>query len=195
MVNNKGVLLQPENCCLHIVDPQKNLMKQIYKADHVIKVITFMVACARILEIPIIANTQYRKGLGPYVEELEAILQDVPMVDKTEFGALANADTQVLLKTMPKTMNTHILVGCESHVCIYQTAMGVIEKGFIPWVVADGVSSSKKSYHELALKRLHSVGAIIGPAEMLIFELLGKADTPQFKKVLPHILAFSSDSE
>ncbi len=191
----KGKLLTPAECCLHIVDPQQSLMKHIYRAERVIRVIKFMLVCARILEVPIIANTQYKKGLGPYVPELEALVKGVPMVDKKEFGALANEDTIRLIETLPEGITTHILVGVETHICIYQTAMGLLERGLVPWIVADGVSARSNDNHLLSLERLRSVGAVIGPAEMIVYELLGKAGTLQFKEVLPHVLAFSDDLE
>ncbi len=170
-------------------------MRHIHCADQITKVIRLMLACAKVLDVPVIANTQYEKGLGPYVPELEEMVQGIPRIDKMEFGALANEETVRLVETLPKTLTTHILVGVETHICIYQTAMGILERGMTPWIVADGVSSRTHSNHILALERLRTLGASIGSAEMIIFELMGKAGTPQFKKVLTHILAFSEDSE
>ena len=78
----KHSLLQPADCCLHIIDPQENLMKEIHEVERVIKVIKLMIECSRILNIPALANTQYKKGLGPYVAELEDLVQDIPRPDK-----------------------------------------------------------------------------------------------------------------
>ena len=66
--------------------------------------------------------------------------------------------------------------------------MGLLERGFDVWIVTDGVSSRKAGDHKAGLNRLQSVGAKIGPAEMLIYELLGKAGTTEFKQVLPLII-------
>jgi hypothetical protein len=60
--------------------------------------------------------------------------------------------------------------------------------GVTPWIVADGVSSRSETNSNLGLARLQTIGAVIGPAEMIIYELLGKAGTEEFKAVLPHIL-------
>ncbi|MEN8199765.1 MAG: isochorismatase family protein [Thermodesulfobacteriota bacterium] len=182
-------LLKPENCYLHIIDPQERLMEQIHEADRVTDTIIKMVHCAGIMGLPIIANTQYKKGLGPYVAELEGLMKGVPRPDKTEFNALANPATREQVHALlPSSVNTAILVGVETHICIYQTALGLQEAGFSPWIVADGVSSRSRSNSDLGLSRLQAIGAAVGPAEMIIYELLAKAGTAEFKAVLPHIV-------
>ncbi|MEA3468347.1 MAG: isochorismatase family protein [Thermodesulfobacteriota bacterium] len=182
------IILKPENCYLHIIDPQERLMSQIQEADRVTDTIIKMLHCANIIGIPVIANTQYKKGLGLYVEKLEELVADVPRPDKIEFNALANTETTALLNALPSGVDTGILVGVETHICIYQTALGMQEKGLKPWIVADGVSSRSTFNHEQGLERLQVLGASVGSAEMIIYELLGKAGTPEFKAVLPHIL-------
>jgi nicotinamidase-related amidase len=187
MVNTR--LLTPANCCLHIVDVQESLMRQIHEVRRVIDTAVLMIHAARILKIPIFANTQYRKGLGPYVPEIEALVESIPRPDKVEFNAFANHKTAELLAGLPKSVSTLVLVGVETHICIYQTAMGALQRGLTPWIVSDGVSSRLRESHEAGLQRLEKLGAIIGPAEMLIYELLGKAGTAQFKEILPYIIA------
>jgi hypothetical protein len=168
-------------------------MAHVYDAERVSTVIKFMLTGAGILNIPIIANTQYKKGLGPYVAELELLMEGIPRPDKTEFSALANEETERLVDALPDSVNTMILVGVETHICVYQTAMGALERGLVPWVVADGVSSRSRENHEWGLAALRAAGARVGPAEMIIYELLGKAGTPQFKEILPFILDFSKN--
>jgi len=181
-------LLRPENCCFHIIDPQQSLMAHIHEAERVTANIVRLLECAQILKLPVLANTQYKKGLGPYVPELEARMEGVPRPDKTEFNALANAETRSLVEHLPEGVDTLILVGVETHICVYQTALGAMEMGLKPWIVADAVSSRTRANHELGLARLRDAGAIVGPAEMIIYELLGRAGTPEFKAMLPHIL-------
>ena len=181
-------MLKSENRYLHIIDPQERLMNQIHEADRVTETIIKMVHCANILGLPIIANTQYKKGLGSYVASLEELMNDIPRADKTEFNGLANPDTKKLIKALPTAVNTAILVGVETHICIYQTALGLQEHEFMPWIVADGVSSRAEGNHHLGLTRLRDAGAAVGPAEMIIYELLAKAGTTQFKEILPRII-------
>lgn len=185
----KTRLLAPENVCLQIIDVQKSLMAKIHEAEKVATTVELMIRCAEILGIPVLANTQYKKGLGSYVENVEALLADVPQFDKVEFNALANRETAAFIDGLPDSNRTMVLVGVETHICIYQTAMGLLDRGKNVWIVSDGVSSRKLKDHREGLARLQIAGAAIGSAEMLIYELLGKAGTTEFKKILPHIIA------
>ncbi|KJR99554.1 MAG: hypothetical protein VR65_16105 [Desulfobulbaceae bacterium BRH_c16a] len=182
-------MLTPENVCLQIVDVQQSLMAKIHESEKVAGTVELMLHCAGIFGIPIVANTQYKKGLGPYVPNVEALVADVPQFDKVEFNALANRETAAFIDTLPARIGTIVLVGVETHICIYQTAMGLLEKGKAVWVVSDGVSSRNFDDHRDGLARLQAEGVAVGPAEMLIYELLGKAGTPEFKKILPYIIA------
>ncbi|MBU1567177.1 MAG: isochorismatase family protein [Proteobacteria bacterium] len=164
-------------------------MAKIHDVDRVVSTIGLMIRCAKIFKLPIVANTQYVKGLGPYVTSLEELVADIQHFDKVEFNALANKATEVFYNELSKTVTTTVLVGVETHICIYQTAMGLLERDQKVWIVADGVSSRKANDHQAGLNRLQNAGAIIGPAEMLIYELLGKAGTTEFKQVLPLIIS------
>lgn len=186
MTNTK--LLKPESCYLHVVDVQESLMKHVHGAEKVAEITEMMVHSARIFGMPILGNTQYQKGLGPYVPALEMLFEDIPRADKVEFNALANAATLARVNALPSTVDTMVLVGVETHICIYQTAMAALEMGLNVWIVSDGVSSRRAEHHQMGLDRLARAGADIGPAEMLIYELLHEAGTPRFKEILPLIL-------
>ena len=180
-------LLIPERCCLMIVDPQERLMAAIYKAERVVRNTSLLIHCAKTLGIPILATTQYRKGLGSYVPELEELVADVPCIDKIEFNAFANPAVNKMIGSLPKSVDTVLLAGAEAHICIFQTAMGALKAGFQPWVVADAVSSREKRNATLALSRMQTLGMTVGPTEMAIYELLYKAGSPAFKAMLPHL--------
>lgn len=179
--------LTPRRCCLFVVDPQVKLMAAIYKADRVIAKAALMIHCARTLQIPILSSTQYKKGLGPFVPELAELLIDTPTADKMEFNAVANPGVRKLLSALPASVDTFLLVGAEAHICIYQTALGALQAGYHPWVVADAVSSRDKKHAKSALRRMQALGMSVGPAEMIIYELLHKAGTPAFKAMLPYL--------
>ncbi|MCP4339069.1 MAG: isochorismatase family protein [Desulfobulbaceae bacterium] len=186
MKKNKR-LLSPENVCLQVIDVQQSLMTKIHESDKVAATVELMLDSARILKIPIVANTQYKKGLGPYVPNIESLVSDIPRFDKVEFNAVKNSGTGVFLDALPKTVTTIALVGVETHICIYQTAMGLLDRGLLVWVISDGVSSRYREDHQEGLSRMLNAGVTVGPSEMLIYELLGKAGTPEFKKILPYI--------
>jgi len=188
MDGKKYDLLTPDKCCLHVVDPQESLMAQVHEKDRVVATIKLMLQFARIVKMPIIANTQYKKGLGLYVAELESMMGEIPRPDKVEFGALSNVKTREFYAGLPESVTMVLLCGVETHICIYQTAVGILAMGKTPWIIADGASARNVNNHVYALQRLRDLGAIVGPAEMIIYELLGRAGTPAFKEVLPLII-------
>ncbi len=184
----KKKLLTSENVCLQIIDVQQSLMSKIINADKIAATVELLVHCGRIFNIPMVANTQYKKGLGPYVPNIEPLVADIPCFDKVEFNAVANSETEAFVDNLPESVTTMVLVGVETHICVYQTAMGLLQKGFSVWVVSDGVSSRSVEDHQDGVTRMLSEGVIVGSAEMLIYELLGKAGTPRFKQILPYII-------
>jgi len=180
-------MLTPQRCCLMIVDPQERLMAAIYKADRVIRNTILLIHCAKTLEMPILATTQYKKGLGPYVPELAELLPDVSWVDKIEFNGFANPEVSNMMHSLPKTVDTVLLAGAEAHICIFQTAMGAMHAGYKPWIAADAISSREKRNAELAISRMLALGMTVGPTEMAVYELLQKAGSPAFKAMLPFL--------
>jgi nicotinamidase-related amidase len=75
------------------------------------------------------------------------------------------------------------LAGIETHVCVQQTALGLLTLGFRVYIPADGVASRQVIDHERALRRLENAGAIITTCESAVFEWIGAAGTPQFKEI------------
>lgn len=162
-------------------------MAHIHESRRVINNIDLMIRLADTLEFPIIANTQYKQGIGPIVEELVPLLADWPCIDKTEFNGLENAGVRCMLDKLPTTVDTLLLCGVESHICVYQTAMGAMRAGYEVRVIADAISSRTPENDAYAKERLRDIGVVVVPAEMIIYELLQKAGTPAFKAMLPYL--------
>lgn len=181
-------LLKPDTCFLHVVDVQESLMRQIHNAEEVAANVKLMLHCSKILGLPILANTQYKKGLGLYVPEIEELMEGVSRPDKVEFNAFANKETATLVDTLPASVTCMLIVGVETHICIHQTAMGALEKGITPYIVSDAVSSRTPENHQAGLARMQAEGCVVGPAEMFIYEMLGRAGSPEFKQILPFIV-------
>jgi nicotinamidase-related amidase len=180
--------IESGSVCLHVVDVQKSLMAKINRAEAVEQNIGLLIQCFKILKVPILASTQYLKGLGPYLASLQALVADVPQFDKVTFSAAADPVTMDHLNSLKPALKTVVLVGVETHICVYQTAMDLIDSGFSVWVVEDAVSARNVSDHKTGLMRMQSIGAAVGSTEMLIYELLGRAGTIQFKEILPFIV-------
>lgn len=179
--------LLAKQCCLYVVDPQDRLMVHIHGAQQVVNNIGLMIHMARTFSLPILANTQYKKGIGPIVPELAELLLDVPCPDKVTFNGLADAGVRRELDQLDSVVDTLVLCGVETHICIYQTAMGALDAGYKVYVVADAVSSRTPANNNLGQTRLREIGVVLAPAEMICYELLQQAGTPEFKAMLPYL--------
>ncbi len=186
-MDNGYSFLNPRESCLLVIDPQERLMQAIYAVEKVIKNTVLMITCAKILNIPIIATTQYKKGLGPFVKEIKELLDDVVTVDKVEFNAFSNEEVLAKIKGLEAQIHNLFIVGVEAHICIYQTAIGAALKGFKPFVIADAISSREAKNAELAINRLQFLKIDVISTEMAIYELLKMAGTEEFKAMLPYL--------
>ncbi len=183
----KTTFLRPDQCCLYIVDPQEKLMAHIHEAERVSSNIGLMINLAKTLNFPILANTQYKKGIGPIIPELSGKLEGVPCPDKLTFCGLSDSGVQKELQALPDSVDTLLICGVETHICIYQTVAGALQADYAVWVVADAVSSRTPANDQLGQQRMRDMGAVLAPAELIIYELLQRAGTEQFKEMLPYL--------
>jgi nicotinamidase-related amidase len=175
-------LLNKNQCALVIIDVQERLLKAIKEKDRTIKNIVKLVKVAQILKIPIIVTKQ--KNLGEIAKEVKKEVGEIKSVSKVEFNCFDNKDFgKEIAKTKRKEL---ILVGFEGHICILQTALSA-PKRYRIFVVEDAISSRKLEDLQIAIERLRRSEVEILSTEMVIFELIKKAETEEFKKVLPLI--------
>ena len=139
-----------------------------------------LLAGARILDVPALVSEQYPKGLGHSAPELG--IEDEPRIEKTVFSA-ARADGFEL-----SGRDQAIVCGIETHVCVSQTVHDLLEQGVEVHVPADAVGSRHAIDYERGLERLERAGAVVSTVESSLFELLGRAGTPEFKAVQKLIL-------
>jgi nicotinamidase-related amidase len=174
-------MLDLEDCSLVIVDVQGKLAQIMYEKELLFKNIKVFIKAAKILNIPILWCQQVPKALGPTVPEIEELLSDVEPINKSSFSCCS--DEQFNKKLNELNRNQVLICGIETHVCVYQTAVDLLRKGFYVNVIADAVSSRSKENRKIALKRISSEGAKISSVEMALFELLKTAEHPNFKEI------------
>ncbi len=133
--------------------------------------------------MPIFVTEQYRKGLGPTVPEVAAVIPDFAPLEKLAFSACGADGFVPALES--KQVSDAVLCGIEAHVCVTQTCLSLLEKGFRVFVVADAISSRAAENYRYGVERMRAAGAVIVSTEMVLFELLGHAGTAEFKQVLP----------
>ncbi|MFH7325614.1 isochorismatase family protein [Desulfurivibrio sp. C05AmB] len=177
--------LEPRHCAVLVVDIQENLMKVIAGREEVARNAALLIKAARALEVPVLATTQYAARIGDFVPEVKAELAGITPLDKMEFGCFNNEAARRQLKLLGNSVNTLIVCGVETHICVYQTVLGGLLAGYRIWVPADAVSSRTSKKYETGLGRLRDIGAVVSNTEMIIYDWLQKAGTPVFKQLLP----------
>ncbi len=178
--------LVPETTGLLVVDIQERMMRVIPEKDEVVKNSVLLLKAAQILKMPIVATTQYVARIGQLLSDITAEMADVTAVDKLEFGCF---DNDVALEKIQSydVVDTWIACGVETHICMYQTVLGGLREGYTMWIPADAVNSRTVKNYETGLERIRQIGGVVGNTEMIIYELLQKAGTPEFKAMLPYI--------
>jgi nicotinamidase-related amidase len=179
--------LSPGKCALMVVDIQDRLMRVINEKERVIKNASLLVKAANVLNIPVVATTQYVEKIGEILPEVSGDLNDVIPMDKMEFNCFANADISGAVKGLGNGINTLLICGVETHICVYQTVQGALNAGYKVWVPADAVSSRVEENYLTGLARISEMGATVANTEMIIYELLHMAGTAEFKEMLPHL--------
>ena len=178
--------LEAEQCALIVIDIQEKLLPPIFEKDRVVKNSQLLIRLAGVLDIPVVATTQYSKGLGNTVAEVASLLPE-KTVDKTMFSCFASEAFCSVLKQVPGNRTTVLLCGMESHICVTQTALGALREGYLVHVASDAVSSRTEWNWKIGLERMRSAGAVISSTEMMIYELLGASGTAAFKEMLQHL--------
>ncbi|HFC98268.1 MAG TPA: isochorismatase family protein [Thermosulfurimonas dismutans] len=178
--------VRPEESLLLLIDPQEKLVRALWEADRLVRNLRLLIKASQILEVPILATSQYRKGLGEYVPEvLEVLGKEVEIKDKTEFSVFQNPEIASLIRE--KARRYLVLCGAETHICVYQSALSALEEGYRVIVVGDATSSRTPENFHYGLARLRDVGTAVVSTEMLVYEWLERAGTPAFKELMPWI--------
>jgi len=174
-------MLAIQDCCLTVVDVQGRLAQLMADRDSLFQNIRILIQAARILEIPILWCQQAPEALGPTVPEIAELLTGLEPMNKASFSCCGDERFTAELNALGK--EKILLCGIEAHVCIYQTALDLMEGGLDITIVADAVSSRTAQNRQLALTCLAAEGAHISSTEMTLFELLRTAKHPQFKQI------------
>ena len=164
----------PANYLLLVIDPQARMMPAIDAGDAVLARMKFLVECARTVGIPVWATRQNPEKLGDLAPDLEG--------DRT-FDKLSFSAFPVIADALAAETSV-ILVGVETHICVFQTARDLVAAGHPVQVAADAVGARTADRHGLGLQALGSVGAELLHSEALVYDWLKTADHPRFRDVL-----------
>ena len=170
---------------LLVIDIQERLAAAMAERARVVANAGHLIAGARLLGVPVVHTEQYPRGLGPTVEELRPALAPDAPVEKLTFDCCGEPAFVPALEGTGRA--TAVVCGMEAHICVLQTVLGLLARGMTVHVAADAVCSRDLGNARTALELLRDAGAVITCTETVLFQLLGRAGTPEFKAIQQRI--------
>lgn len=178
--------IKPENSLLVIIDVQEKLAKAMKEEiiEKTLKNITILIELCKLYKIPIVFTEQYPKGLGKTLDRIKTLINE-EAIEKMSFSSLGEEKFANKIREIGR--NKIILTGMETHVCVLQTALDLLIRDYHVFVPCDAVCSRKKQDWQSGVEFMKQAGAVISCTETLVFQLLKKAGTSEFKKILEFI--------
>ncbi|KAF2751583.1 Isochorismatase hydrolase [Sporormia fimetaria CBS 119925] len=174
------------NPALFVCDLQEKFRPAIHEFPKVVATTRKLLKASQILNFPVFATTQNKARLGETCPELgldsAGDVKTVVHADKTLFSMLTPEVRQAI--AAQNTRLSCVIVGIESHICVTQTALDLLEEGHKVYVIADGVSSCNPEEVPIALARLRSEGVVVTTSESFLYECMGDASIPEFKQII-----------
>jgi nicotinamidase-related amidase len=173
-------MLDRNHTVLLVVDVQERMLPAIDGNEEVLANVVKLVSGFHRLRIPMLVTEQYPKGLGTTVAAVrEAMGEWYIPVEKMSFSACGDLHFMNQLESAGK--GNVILCGVEAHVCVYQTAMDLRDLGYNVEIAVDAVGSRSATNYEIAIEKMMRRGVDITSVEMILFEMMIRADIPEFK--------------
>jgi len=176
--------LHAHSSLLCVVDIQERLLPAIPTGLQVVAMAGRLADAAALLGVRTLLTEQYPQGLGPTPPDLAATLP--PALTKMAFSCCGS---EAFTAALSDDIESALLCGLETHVCIQQTALDLLARGLTVFIAVDAVGSRHALDHEIALRRLEASGAILTTTEAALFEWCGSAEHPQFQAVRKLVLA------
>lgn len=170
-----------EDVCVIVVDYQEKFVPAIAEWEQLVANSRKLLQGLQILGVPVVVTTQYAKGLGMTVPEIAEVAGTEESYDKKSYSVYGDAVIKDKIDSLGKKQV--ILCGIETHICVLQSALDLLENGYQPILVEDCVSSRRLSDKNTALQRARVEGVTITTYESLLFELLGTAEHENFKQI------------
>ena len=174
--------LSRESAALAVIDMQEAFRPVMQDFGEVASRIARAVDGARLLEVPVIITEQYPKGLKHTAAEIIARLPvELKPIEKTCFSSCGAED--FLSQITSGNVKQVLVCGIEAHICVMQTSLDLLAKGFEVYLLVDCITSRLPENKRAALARLTQAGAIHSTLEMALFEMMRTADATQFKAI------------
>lgn len=167
-----------------LIDLQERLVPHILEHDAITKKIGILIQGLQALKIPIMLNEQYKIGLGDTLPEIMALFKTAnapKSFEKTSFSVCDNITSWNHIAQQNR--NTVLLFGIETHVCVMQTALDLLDNGMQPVIIADATGSRDAYDKKQAIRRMRRAGAVTTTVEAILFELCRDSQDPAFKTI------------
>ncbi len=172
-----------EDSLLLVVDMQEAMLKVVDRWKDTAARIGQLIKAAKILNIPILATEQYKKGLGGTISQVSGLLREEIFFQKEHFSAcLEDGFLEAVLKTNRSQI---VITGMETHVCVLQTGLDLIRHGYQLHLVRNAAASRFKEDWETAVEIFRDAGAVISSTEIVIFQWARRSNTKEFRDLLP----------
>lgn len=172
-------LLRAHNSCLLVVDVQEKLVPAVGEPEKLVANCAWLMGVASMLEVPLLVSEQYPAGLGRTVATLRSLAPEDAWMEKVHFSCAEAPSCRARIEAVGRTQM--VVAGIEAHVCVLQTALGLLQARKEVFVVADAVSSRRSLDAEVALARMRATGVQVITKEMVLFEWAHQAVTAQFR--------------
>lgn len=170
--------LDRSTSALLVIDFQSRLMPAIENAGAIVANARRLLDAAALLGVPILFTEQNAGGLGPTMPELRS--ETAGLFHKMTFDACRMPG---FLAALPAGRDL-VVAGCETHVCVLQTVLGLLAAGRRVYLVRDAAGSRRAESKETAIRRLECSGAEIVTTEMVLFEWLGTAEDARLRRII-----------
>lgn len=177
--------LRKDKAALVIVDIQERLAVAMTEREKVISNTLHLAEASRLLDFPLLITEQYSKGLGPTVPEIRNAIESYAPIEKITFSCCGEQMFSEAVQELGKKQI--ILAGMETHVCVLQTCIDLLREGYDVHVVSDAICSRTKQNYKTALEYMRDAGAVITCTETVLFQLLEKAGSEEFKAISKRI--------
>ncbi len=175
--------LSPSDAVLIVIDIQEKFRDKIHGLDRVLENTERLISFAGHLDIPVIVTEHYPRGLGVTVPEVREACDPFEPIEKIDFSCAGCGPFMDRIRKLGRSQV--LLCGIETHVCVYQTARDLLADGRQVVAAVDAVSSCSAANREIGLAAMRDLGVQLLGTQMIMFDLLQKAGTPQFKLVAP----------
>jgi len=176
-------MLEKENVILALIDVQGRLAQLMHDRDDLFDNLCRLIRGVQVLGIPILWVEQIPDKLGSTIDPVARLLTDQQPIAKSCFSCLRSEPFREALTTSGRRQV--LLSGIETHICVYQTAMSLLENGYEAQVVADATSSRTALNKQIGLQRIQGAGGWITSTEMALFEMLQAAEGQAFRDMIP----------